>query len=86
MRSIPCIGISVFINQNQIEEQQRRGRERNTKKVLKLFSTIYLVCIKFHIYHWHPLVQLVEMFDHTMNSFRNILKNKIEIKFILVSC
>lgn len=46
----------------------------------------YLVCVEFNIYQRHPLVQLVVVFDHTMNRFRNILKYQVKIKFILFSC
>lgn len=45
----------------------------------------YLVCVEFNIYQRHPLVQLVVVFDHTMNRFRNILKYQVKIKFILFS-
>lgn len=49
-------------------------------------NLLYLVCVEFNIYQRHPLVQLVVVFNHTMNCFRDILKYQVEIKFILFSC
>lgn len=49
-------------------------------------DTKYLVSIQLHIYQWYPLVHLIIMFDDTVNSFRDIFKYQIEIKFILFSC
>ena len=42
-----------------------------------------LVCMELHIYQQHPWIQLIVMFDNLMNSFRNVLKYKIKMKFII---
>lgn len=46
---------------------------------------MYLVRIKFDIYHRHSLIHFVVVSDHTTNSLRNILKHQVKIKLILFS-
>ena len=49
------------------------------------YVEMYLVRIKFNIYHRHSLIHFVVVSDHPTSSLRNILKHQVKIKLIFFS-